>query len=189
MADHPTQPPCLLKAWSENESGLKYWLYFQLRNHELADDILHDVFIQALGKGGDFCTIVYPKAWFFQVAKNCLVDHFRKQKRMVDLKVEEHKKLVEETEQVEEESAVVDQLTQCLPRVLSELDSEDSDILQQCDVNGVTIVEYAKKQGIGLAAAKSRIQRARKKLRKQLVEKCQVQLDEANQVCCFTPRV
>ncbi|HMU16176.1 MAG TPA: RNA polymerase subunit sigma-70, partial [Thauera aminoaromatica] len=36
--------------------------------------------------------------------------------------------------------------------------------------------------------AKSRVQRARQRLRAQLLRACQVQLDEHGKVCCFVPR-
>ena len=42
--------------------------------------------------------------------------------------------------------------------------------------------------GLTLPAAKSRVQRARKRLKAQLVTACQVRLDEAGKVCCFVPR-
>lgn len=42
--------------------------------------------------------------------------------------------------------------------------------------------------GISLPGAKSRIQRARQRLRQQLVCACQVTFDENGDVCCFVPR-
>ncbi|MGC1518341.1 MAG: RNA polymerase subunit sigma-70, partial [Azonexus sp.] len=42
--------------------------------------------------------------------------------------------------------------------------------------------------GISLPGAKSRIQRARKRLRNRLVKACQVTFDDQGEVCCFVPR-
>ena len=42
--------------------------------------------------------------------------------------------------------------------------------------------------GITVPGAKSRVQRARKRLRERLLTSCQVVLNERGAVCCFTPR-
>ena len=73
-------------------------------------------------------------------------------------------------------------------RVLAELAAEDREALTLCDLEGLPQEEYARRKGIGLAAAKSRIQRARKRLRARMTEVCQVALDEAGQVASFVPR-
>jgi len=52
----------------------------------------------------------------------------------------------------------------------------------------VTQNDYAQRLGLSLPAAKSRVQRARLRLRAQLSEACQVTFDEAGKVCCFVPR-
>lgn len=48
--------------------------------------------------------------------------------------------------------------------------------------------DYARLKGLTLAGAKSRVQRARKRLRAHLTGVCQVRFDEAGRVCCFVPR-
>ena len=82
----------------------------------------------------------------------------------------------------------VDSLASCLPRVLAELSNEDRDAITECDLNGTSQEDYARKLGLSLPGAKSRIQRARKRLRAQLTQSCQVMLDPQGQVCCFLPR-
>jgi RNA polymerase sigma-70 factor, ECF subfamily len=82
----------------------------------------------------------------------------------------------------------VDSLASCLTRVLGELSDEDRDAITECDLNGMSQEDYARKLGLSLPGAKSRIQRARKRLRAQLTQSCQVTLDPLGQVCCFVPR-
>ena len=83
---------------------------------------------------------------------------------------------------------MVDQLTACLPRVLTELDSADRDILTRCDIEGMTQQAYANQQGLSLPAVKSRLLRARVRLKNHLPTACAVRLDDQGQVCCYTPR-
>ena len=72
--------------------------------------------------------------------------------------------------------------------MLSELSPEDREAITLCDLEGLPQDEYARRRGLSLPGAKSRIQRARKRLREQLSQACQVRLDAAGQVSDFVPR-
>ena len=76
----------------------------------------------------------------------------------------------------------------CLPRALSELSEEDREAITLCDLEGLNQEDYARMKSLTLPGAKSRVQRARKRLREHLSEACQVRFDEAGKVCCFVPR-
>jgi len=82
----------------------------------------------------------------------------------------------------------VDSLTACLPRVLSELSPEDREAITQCDLQGVPQAEFAAAKGLSLSAAKSRVQRARQRLRERMTLACQVRFDDAGHVSDFVPR-
>ena len=86
------------------------------------------------------------------------------------------------------EIAPVDLLSHCLPRVLSELSAEDREAIVLCDIQGVTQKAFAERLGLSLPAAKSRVQRARLRLRSQLADACQLTFDAEGRVCCFVPR-
>ena len=156
------------------------WFIYRLRDPALAADALQDLFLKAMGQGSRFCAIRDPRAWLFEVARHHLVDLQRKHREWVSLPDDLHHEAPT--------SAVVDDLTGCLPRVLSELDEADRLILSCCDINGMTQQAFATAQGISLAAAKSRLQRARVRLKEQLTRSCQVRLDAQGKVCCYTPR-
>ena len=76
----------------------------------------------------------------------------------------------------------MDNLTGCLPRVLAELDAQDRDAITMCDLQGRVQADYAKARGLSLSAAKSRIQRARRRMKQHMTIACQVSLDEAGHV-------
>ncbi len=70
----------------------------------------------------------------------------------------------------------------------TELVIEDGDIIRRCDIEGMQLQQYADENNLTLPATKSRIQRARKQLREQMIQKCHVKTDETGAVCCFVPR-
>ena len=82
----------------------------------------------------------------------------------------------------------MDQLTACLPRVLSELSAEDREAITRCDLQGMSQAEFATASGLGLSAAKSRLQRARQRLKTRMTQACQMRLDDAGHVTDFMPR-
>jgi len=171
---------CLMAAWERHEAELRGWLRHRLGNGVDADDVLQELFIKAMRQGERFCAIDNARAWLFEVARNTVADRLRLQRELVELPTD----LAEEVE----ETATVQSLVGCLPRVLSELSAEDREAITLCDLEGMPQDEYARRKGLTLPAAKSRIQRARKRLRKQMTLGCQVRLDATGSVSDFVPR-
>lgn len=181
MKTRSTQMNCITTAWASHEAELRRYLRNRLSDAMLVEDLLQDTFLKALSQGNRFCDLTNRRAWLFRVARNRLIDYRRghKPQEALDGNLP--------TPQVAK-SAAVDNLSQCLPRVLSELPAVDSEVITLCDIQGVSQTEYARRKGLTPAGAKSRIQRARKRLKAQLKAACQVRYDETGKVCCFTPR-
>lgn len=171
---------CLMTAWHEHEAELRGWLRHRLGNATDAEDLLQDVFLKAMRQGERFCAITNARAWLYEVARNALADRLRLARNTVALP--------EDLSADAEAAAPVDSLAACLPRVLSELSPEDREALTLCDLERLPQEEYARRKGLSLPGAKSRVQRARKRLRAQLTQACQVRLDAAGQVSDFVPR-
>lgn len=172
---------CVLAAWRLHEAELRNYLLHRLGDSYAADDLLQEVFIKSLRQGQGFCEIDNPRAWLFQVARNALTDQARSGKTYVELP--------DDLAAPEEEGrAPVDELDACLLRNLSEIPSEDREIIEQCDLQGVKQQAFAQTHGLSLSAAKSRLLRARQRLREALTRNCQVRFDETGRVCCHVTR-
>nr|MBS0021320.1 sigma-70 family RNA polymerase sigma factor [Gammaproteobacteria bacterium] len=169
-----------MAAWRAHESELRGFLIRRTGDPRVAEDLLQDVFVKVLAEGPAFCELEDPRAWLFRVARNHFTDYLRKQKRLVEIP--------DDLASEKDEMAAVETLTACLPRALAELPAEDTEALTLCDLKGMTQAEYARRKGITLAGAKSRVQRARRRLREHLRQACQVRFDEAGRVCCFVRR-
>ncbi|CQR31636.1 RNA polymerase, sigma-24 subunit, ECF subfamily (fragment) [Thiomonas arsenitoxydans] len=88
-----------------------------------------------------------------------------------------------------DDPAPVEALADCLPLALASLSADDRDAIKQCELGGLSQVEYAELRGLKLPTAKSRIQRARTRLRAALVAHCGVRFDaQTGAVCCHVPR-
>lgn len=171
---------CLTTAWSAHEAELHNWARRRLRNAAEADDLMQDLFLKALRQGARFCSVHNARAWLFEVARNTLADRLRVARETIELP--------EDLSAPLEDTDTVDSLTACLPRVLSELSDEDRDAITQCDLQGVPQADFATARGLSLSAAKSRLQRARQRLKARMTQVCQVQLDDTGHVADFVPR-
>ncbi|EKO3895542.1 sigma-70 family RNA polymerase sigma factor [Vibrio metschnikovii] len=172
--------PCLIETWHLSESELYYWLLKQTGDTELSFDLLQDTFLKALQQKQAFCDIQNQRAWLYRVARNMLIDKQRKVNQ-------EHVQELSDNESIweEHELPAIDSLAQCLPKALSKLTESESEIIKQCDLQGLTQQAFAEQNGLTLVATKSRIQRARQKLKSILQAQCHIRFDEQQRVCCF----
>lgn len=172
---------CVLGAWRAHEAELRNYLIQRLGNVAGAEDLLQETFLKSLRLGADFCVLENPRAWLFQVARNAVIDQARLAKPQVVLP-DDLPATADDT------LAPVDALDACLRRNLAKMPDEDRQIIEQCDLQGVRQADFAKAHQLSLAATKSRLLRARKRLRESLIKNCQVRFDESGAVCCHAPQ-
>lgn len=172
---------CVLGVWHVHEPELKAYLLTRLEESHAVDDLLQDTFLKALRQGADFCQIDNPRAWFFQVVRNSLIDRARQAKSHIELPEDLPAPAGSPREPV-------DNLDACLLRNITEMRPEDREVIEQCDLRGAKQQAFADTHGLSLAAVKSRLLRARKRLRESLKENCQVKFDADGRVCCHVPR-
>jgi RNA polymerase sigma-70 factor (ECF subfamily) len=169
---------CIQKAWKNHQHELRIFFRGQLGDaHWAADDLLQDVFVKAIAYRETFCRLKNPRAWLYRVAKNRLIDFQRS-----------HKYYAEVSDYPAEtyEPSPLENLSKCLPPVLEHLSADDQEIIEWCDLEGLHQADYARLKDLSVVAVKSRIQRARKRLKIRLQSCCQVVFDGQGTVCCFS---
>lgn len=169
---------CVAKAWLSYESELRSFIRSRVADTQEAEDLLQETFIKALAEGSRFCELDQPRAWLFRVLKNRMIDYRRSAKTYNDIP----DNLEADSDP---EDAPINNLAVCLPVALKKMDARDADIIRHCDLEGMNQADYAKQKKLSLSAAKSRIQRARQRLKSELQNTCNVRFDEQGNVCCF----
>jgi RNA polymerase sigma-70 factor (ECF subfamily) len=175
---------CVASAWQAHEGELLGYLRHRMSDTEAANDVLQDVFVKAMRQGQGFCTLQNPRAWLFQVARNALVDRARTAHPALPLPEGPD----EVAAPMEDALAPVDALATCLVRTLRELSDDDAAILQACDLDGQTQRQFADLHGLSLPAAKSRLLRARQRLRERMTTACQIRFEPDGSVASHVPR-
>ena len=179
---------CLMAAWNTHEPELKGWLMQRASTPEQAEDWLQDVFLKALAHKERFCTLDDARSWLFRITRNVTIDSHRKQTpESLDELTPSHWLELEFKLSESDPDVTLLELQTCLMRVLSELPHDERDVIEACDIHRLRQQDYANQHGLTLTATKSRLLRARKALRQNMINACQIRFDN-NQVCCFTPR-
>lgn len=173
----------LLLIWSRHEPELRGWLRARLPVSSDVEDVLQDSFVKAMRHADRVSDVNQPRAWLFEITRNTLIDRLRAQRPLAPLPLD-WEELPEEPEELD----TVDALVACVPRVLSELDAQDREAIELCDLQGMAQAEYARLKGLSLPAAKSRVQRARQRMRERMAQGCQVSFDPSGRVDDFVPR-
>ena len=172
---------CHDRAWQQHQREIQGFLEHRAGSVAEADDLLQEVFLKVLLQGRAFCELDNPRAWLFRVARNLIIDRRRLTATREPLQPLPDDLSAPPAAQIEP----VDLLTHCLPSVLSRLSAKDREAIALCDLQGVTMSDYARQLGLSLPAAKSRLQRARLRLRSRLAKSCRVSYDGAGKLCCF----
>lgn len=173
----------LMTLWSRHEAELRAWLRARMPIEAEVEDVLQDSFIKVMRQQQPLSELAQPRAWLFEVTRNTLIDRLRAVKPWAPWPPD-GEDLPDEPQQ----TSAVDALAACVPRVLSELDEQDREAIELCDLQGMAQAEFARLKGLSLPAAKSRVQRARQRMRVRMALVCQVSFDKTGRVDDFVPR-
>jgi RNA polymerase sigma-70 factor (ECF subfamily) len=160
---------------------LKGFIYKRVNSNELAEDILHDVFLKAHANIDKLNDSVKLNGWIYQITRNAIIDYYRTKKPSMNLDGIDIEDEVNELSASKKLEPTVRKFLKNLPAIYREA-------LIQTDYKGITQVELAKRLNISVSAVKSRVQRARKMLKDMFLECCHFEFDKFGTVVDFHPK-
>lgn len=169
------------RLWRAYRAELFRFVLGRVRDETLADDIVHDVFIKAYGRRHDLKDPGKLRPWLYQITRNALVDHYRAQKPLDPLPED----LI--SGETGEDNRAEQELARCLLPLLDRLPATYRHALTLAEFEGLTQHEIASREGLSLSGAKSRVQRARRRLREALLECCRVEMDNRGGIFDYEP--
>jgi len=169
-------------AWQDLRSELVRFVRARIGGEAAADDIVHDVLLRAWRELQGPEPPVHLRAWLYRVTRNSIVDHYRARRPTEELPEE----IWSAPGAVEGEAEL--QLTACLAPLLDGLPVRYRRALSLSEVEGLPQREIARREGLSLSGAKSRVQRARRMLRAAIVRCCRVEIDRRGGVVDFRER-
>lgn len=160
MLDKPTQFEAIV---TEYQRDLVNFHYRFTNNRMEAEDLAQDTFIKAYKK---FHTLQNPgklKSWLFQIARNTVIDFFRKNKnREVAVKGQIMENFAQTTTADFQEKMSSLEVSKELERCIDRLVKEDRAIIKLLYYDGFSYKEISELLNINQNTLKSRLHRARK---------------------------
>ena len=172
----------LESAWNDVASQLRGYIRTRVSDHATAEDLLQDVYVKAHTRIADLPAHSNVQAWLFQISKNAVIDHYRKTKpsEPVDESMP--------ADPFDPDSAEVERLKQSFHRMIASLPEPYREAITLTDIEGLTQKELSERLGISLSGAKSRVQRGRQILKKDLMECCEFEFDRRGKIIDYKPK-
>lgn len=177
-------------AWEGLRAELLRFVRSRVGDAAAADDIVHDVLLRAWRELQGPEPPVHLRGWLYRVTRNAIVDHYRaRQPGAVAVEAaEEDGAAAMATAESADDASAEQELARCLEPMLATLPPDQREALALAEVQGLTQREVAESAGLSLSGAKSRVQRARRKLRDAVLACCRVEVDRRGGVVDFRRR-
>lgn len=172
-------------AWAEHRRRLLAFVRGRVRDEATAEDIVHDVLVRAWGRRSSLRDGGRMVPWLYQITRNAIADYHRGAGGRPIAGEGELDEIAAGTES--DESRAREQLSQCLIPIIDSLPAPYREAVELAELGGLTQRETAERLGLSLSGAKSRVQRARRKLRERLLACCEVELDGAGVIRDYEP--
>jgi RNA polymerase sigma-70 factor (ECF subfamily) len=154
----------------------------KVNHQDYCHDILQEVYIKVIANIDKIEKADNVRSYLLKIADNAVIDHYRKKNKPTDA-FSEDIELVEETPVNNLSFKLADC---CLRPMIESLEPIYREALILIELEGLSQQQYAEKTGISYTNAKSRVQRAREKLRKVILQCCQYRFDKYGNIvsCC-----
>jgi RNA polymerase sigma-70 factor (ECF subfamily) len=172
------------QVWEAFHVPLYQFIRKRVDDEAVAEDLLQDVFLKVHQHIGALKEVKKLESWIYQITRNAIIDSYRSTKPTTMLEAAEVLALPEELP----DDDVVSELLPCIRAMVKNLPEPDRQALVLTEYQGLTQKELGERLGLSFSGAKSRVQRAREKLKRQLLECCHFELDRRGHVIDYQPR-
>ena len=149
-----------------------------------ADDLLQETLVRVLRGLPGFAGRSSVKTWAFSIATHVAADHFRRPENGIQIvELDEAMGAQADTPDVDEH-LVIDEMNQCVRKVIASLPADYRAALVVHDLEGLTAQQTAEVCECSLATAKIRIHRARIRLKTMLRQECEFYRDSGDVLRC-----
>jgi RNA polymerase sigma-70 factor (ECF subfamily) len=158
--------------WAQFSGRLRGYIGRRVREESDVEDVLQDVFSKIHRGLGRLKEVRNLEAWLFRIARRGVLDHLRSRsgKRRTS-------KLPEEIAEKRVPANVSAEVAAWMRPLMALLPKADRQALRLSDLAGLSQKDLASRLGLSRTAAKSRVQRARRRLQEVLLECCLIERD------------
>lgn len=165
------------QAWTETRQRLRAFVGARLAPASTVDDVVQEVLAKMVEHLDDLTNHTKVEAWAYRIARNAITDEYRRRGRYdaALTRLAEAPTPLQTPVDDAVLSADLIELADCLRPLADALDPLYRDALLLTSWDGLTQAQAAERVGITVPGMKSRVQRARAQLRRQLTACCDVE--------------
>lgn len=163
----PEQRPAALEALVANHREFLDFVQRRVGDRALAEDILQEAFVRGIDRLGELREEDSARAWFYRTLRNAVTDHHRR-RAAADRRLETLASRLDSGDDEELDNVVC----ACVARLAGSLKPEYAEALKRIEVEGQSVVEFARQTGISESNAGVRVHRARQALRREVTRSC-----------------
>lgn len=170
--------------WQDFSQRLRSFILRRVQSEHDAEDILQDTFGKVHSGIGSLKNQDRLEPWLYQITRNTITDYYRRQSRApLDLAdVPEPEADEEATEEQLEELAA------CLRPMIDDLPEKYRRAIIATEYEGASQKELSEQLGMSLSGAKSRVQRAKERLKGTMLACCHFEFDRLSKVIDYQPK-
>lgn len=181
------------RVWSELHGHIRGFVRRRVRQPADVDDIVQRIFLQVHRSLPTLRNTDRLHAWLYQTTRRAIADFYRAPAHRRELPTGTAHDLVPQQERRvgdvrDDEATARQELAGCLTPLLAGLSATDREALHLIEVDGVTQAEAARRLGLSASGMKSRVQRARVRLRTVVEACCRVELDRRGGLIAYERR-
>ncbi len=156
--------------WGQMHGRLCNFVCSRFADEADAEDILQEVFLKIHAGLDSVRDVERVESWIYQIARHSIADFYRGRRRLVELTEQ-----AVSDEYLEEDAA--ESLAPTIRDIVQSLPEPYREALILTEYQGLSQVELAERLGISVSGAKSRVQRARQKIKDILLACCHFEFD------------
>jgi RNA polymerase sigma-70 factor (ECF subfamily) len=177
--------------WSELQTNIRGFVGRRVRQPADADDIVQQVFLQVHRGLPALRDSSRLHAWVYQTTRRVIADYYRTPSHAREVtsgSAIDVAPLATVSPEADADGAALRELSTCLAPIIGTLDAPDRQALQLVEFDGLTQTAAAQQLGLSVSGMKSRVQRARQRLRSALDACCRIALDQRGSIVDFDDR-
>lgn len=173
------------QVWEAFHTPLHHFIRRRVADEATAEDLLQEVFLKIHQQGASLKEVKHLESWIYQITRNLIIDYYRSHRQtMTSLDATEALDLSEELP----DDDIVSELLPCVRAMVLALPDQDRQALVLTEYQGLTQKALGERLGLSFSGAKSRVQRAREKLKQELLACCHFELDRRGHILDYQPR-
>lgn len=161
--------------WTQYRTALRSYLARRVSTPDDVDELLQDILLRTHQQLPELDGVTNLRAWLFRIARNITIDYYRKKGRTAQIDPDDlwyH----------EDTADALNELEECVAPFIASLPAAEAELLHDIDIRGLSQKDYALTKGVSYSTLKSRVQSARKNLRRNFADCCAFELDHSGKI-------